>query len=121
MNLNAPASLRNHLLAQRGQVSLELLGLIPLLLLVLLVILQLGVAVYAAQQADGAARIAARADTEGLNGAALGADALDSWLRDGSTVAVSAGHASVRVLVPGVLNLFHPLYVSRTADMPVRR
>ncbi|PBC69581.1 TadE-like protein [Streptomyces sp. TLI_235] len=105
---------------QRGQVSLELLGLLPLLILVLLAVMQLAVAVYAAQQADGAARVAARADSQGRDGTALGTDALDPWLRDGSTVLVTSGHASVRVLVPGVLTLFHPIYIRRTADMPIQ-
>lgn len=113
----APRS-RRRTVGQRGQSSLELLGLFPLLLLVLVVALQLGIAVYAAQQADSAARAAARAEVLGGDGHTVGVDAIDSWLRAGSTVSVSGGHASVRVRIPGVLSLFPPVYIDRTADMP---
>lgn len=45
---------------ERGQVAIEYMGFIPLLLLVGLFTIQLGVAVYAVNQAGTAARVAAR-------------------------------------------------------------
>jgi hypothetical protein len=51
--------------SERGSVSLEVVGLVPLLILVALLTLQLGVAGWTASQTQEAARAAARAQTLG--------------------------------------------------------
>ncbi|MFF3729492.1 TadE/TadG family type IV pilus assembly protein [Streptomyces sp. NPDC002476] len=65
----------------RGQVAIEYLGFLPLLLLVGLLAIQTGIAAYAANQAGTGARAGARAASMSMGGCDKGAarDAMSGW------------------------------------------
>jgi Flp pilus assembly protein TadG len=108
----------------RGQAAIELLGVLPVLLLIALVGVQLGIVAYAASQASTAARAAARTASQDLPGAspqAAGEAAVSGWLRvsvqvsgDDEDVTATA-RIKVPSLIPGIGG-FGP--VTRTARMP---
>lgn len=107
----------------RGQVALEYIGFLPILLLVALCGIQLGWAAYVVQQASTAARTAARAEArEPGAGAAAGRAAITSGLAANAAVRVSTSRDAVTVrvtlriesIVPGV----DDRTVTRTAVMP---
>lgn len=113
----------------RGQAALELLGVIPVLLLVALVGIQLGVVAYAASQANTAARTAARTASQdrdsGPTPEAAGTAAISDWLQDDiQSLTVSGGDDTVTAtavisipsVIPGI-GAFGP--VTRTAVLPV--
>lgn len=67
----------------RGQVAIEYMGFIPLMLLVGLFAIQLGVAAYAANQAGTGARTAARAASQDVprgDSERAGREAMSDWL-----------------------------------------
>nr|WP_245245211.1 TadE/TadG family type IV pilus assembly protein [Streptomyces palmae] len=106
-------------------VSIELVGFLPLLLLVALAAIQLGLSAYAAQQAGTAARAAARtasADRPEATPAGAGRAAMSGWLADGASITVSEGdgeaRATVRVEIPSVIPGLHFGSAQRTATMP---
>jgi TadE-like protein len=110
----------------RGAASIELLGFLPVLLLVALAGVQLGLVAYAGVQAGTGARAAAR--TAGLDDPrsspeAAGRAAMSGWLADGSRIGVApradAVTATVSLDIPSVIpgvDLFGP--VERSATMP---
>ncbi|MEU3934350.1 TadE family protein [Streptomyces sp. NPDC029044] len=107
----------------RGQVAIEYIGFLPILLIVALGAVQLGLIAYTAQQAGTAARTGARsASLEGPHEADCKA-AISSWLADGTTCPASIGGDEVTVtatvqipsLVPGWD--FDPAV--KTATMPL--
>jgi hypothetical protein len=105
----------------RGSASLELLGFLPWLLLILAGGIQLFAVAFAAGSAADAARAGARAASKGNPAAhAVAVNALSPRLRDDSTVRVFGTSASVTVRVP----LFIPglssnrVTVTRSAHMP---
>lgn len=63
----------------RGQVAIEYLGFIPLLLLVGLLAIQAGLAAYAANQAGTGARAGARLASMSSGSCSDGADAMSGW------------------------------------------
>ncbi|MET9803464.1 TadE/TadG family type IV pilus assembly protein [Streptomyces sp. NPDC006368] len=94
----------------RGQVAIEYMGFIPLLLIVGLFAIQLGVAAYTANQAGTAARVAARTashDRPEIAPEAAGRAAMSDWLADESTFAQGGGADEVtytaRVRIPSVV------------------
>ncbi|RKN76137.1 septum formation initiator [Streptomyces klenkii] len=112
----------------RGSLSIELIGFLPVLLLVGLAAIQLGLAAYAAQQAGSAARAAARTaslDDPRMSPAAAGRAAMSGWLRTAGAPAAApcaAGApqttAEVTVVIPTVLPLLGERSVTRRATMP---
>ncbi|MDQ0583165.1 TadE/TadG family type IV pilus assembly protein [Streptomyces rishiriensis] len=106
----------------RGQVALEYLGFLPLLLLVALGAVQLGLIAYAAQQAGTAARTGARSASLDEDYGADCAQAVSSWL-DVSCSAAGLGD-EVRVtstvtipsVIPGIGDFGQ---AHKTATMPV--
>jgi Flp pilus assembly protein TadG len=107
----------------RGQVAIEYIGFLPILLLVAMAAVQLGLIAYTAQQAGTAARTGARsASLEGPYEADCRA-ALSSWLADETSCPASYGEDEVTVtatvqipsLVPGWN--FDPAV--KTATMPL--
>ncbi|MFE9791732.1 TadE/TadG family type IV pilus assembly protein [Streptomyces goshikiensis] len=107
----------------RGQVALEYIGFVPILLLVALCGIQLGWAAYVVQQADTAARTAARAEArEPGAGAAAGKQAIRPSLAGVTSVDVAKTADAVTVtvtipiksIVPGVA----ATSAKRTAVMP---
>ncbi|MFJ8592757.1 TadE/TadG family type IV pilus assembly protein [Streptomyces sp. NPDC093598] len=107
----------------RGQVAIEYIGFLPILLIVALAAVQLGLIAYTAQQAGTAARTGARsASLEGPYEADCRA-AVSSWLADETSCLPSFGGDEVTVtatvqipsLVPGWE--FDPAV--KTATMPL--
>ncbi|MFE1773446.1 TadE family protein [Streptomyces sp. NPDC059008] len=108
------ARLRGHG-RDRGQVSIEFLGFLPILLLVALAVVQLGLAAYAVQQAGTGARAAARtasmdrADRES-DPQTAGRAAMSGWVADDASITVGGSGGAVRAtatvripsLIPGV-------------------
>jgi hypothetical protein len=89
---------------ERGQATVELVALMPLLALVVAVLWQAALAGQAMWLAGSAARAAARADAIGLDAAAAARRALPSSLERGLSVS-SKGNGSVAVAlkVPSVV------------------
>jgi hypothetical protein len=104
---------------QRGQASVELLGVLPAALLVVAIGLQLLLAGQAAWLAGNAARVAARAHAVGRDPEPAARGALPSYLRRGLAVADQGdGRVRVRVRVPLALPGIHsPLTVRADAAM----
>ncbi|AJT64709.1 TadE/TadG family type IV pilus assembly protein [Streptomyces chattanoogensis] len=112
----------------RGQVSIEFLGFLPVLLAVALAVVQLGLGAYAVQQAGTGARAAARtasldeADVE-TDPRAAGLAAMSGWIAEGARIRVGGGGDAVRAtvsvripsLIPGVVDFGS---VTRSATMP---
>ena len=91
--------------SERGQASVELLGVLPALLLIVLVAWQLALAGHAAWLAGNAARVAARAAAVGADPGRAARTALPARLRRDLEVAErGGGRVDVRVRIPVVLN-----------------
>ncbi|MFE4370137.1 TadE/TadG family type IV pilus assembly protein [Streptomyces sp. NPDC056835] len=112
---------------ERGQVALEYVGVITLLLIVALAAIQLGLAGYAVQQASTAARAAARAESYNdvtMSAEAAGKAATSEWLEvdipeprvNGDEVTVTA-----EITVPVILPIMKDLLpkARRSATMPL--
>ena len=92
----------------RGQVAIEYLGFLPILLIVGMAVVQLGLIAYAAQQAGTAARAGARAESLNPGTAQDGCvNAVSDWLsvacvpaQNGDTVTVTAT-VTIPSIVPG--------------------
>ncbi|GAA4999021.1 TadE/TadG family type IV pilus assembly protein [Streptomyces hyderabadensis] len=69
----------------RGQVAIEYLGFLPILVLVGMAVVQLGLIAYTAQQAGTAARAGARSASLQESAQAACAAAVSSWLADGTS------------------------------------
>lgn len=94
----------------RGQAAMELVSWTPLLLLVGLLVIQLGLGVFAAQQAGTAARAAARVDTDQRNDVwyeRAARESLSDFLEPGARITKSGWGdqvtVTVRVKVPSVV------------------
>ncbi|MFF1836023.1 TadE/TadG family type IV pilus assembly protein [Streptomyces sp. NPDC058231] len=108
----------------RGQVAIEYLGFLPLLLLVALLAIQLGLAAYAANQAGTGARAGARMASKSSPGdcARAGKDAMSGWtagradLTETGSFSEVTCTASIEVpsVVPGIDNFGHAV---RSATM----
>ncbi|WP_065487667.1 TadE/TadG family type IV pilus assembly protein [Streptomyces sp. PTY087I2] len=111
--------------ADRGQVAIEYLGFLPLLLLVAMGAIQLGLAAYAASQAGTAARAGARTaasvDARG-SGQSNARDAVSDWVEDGGFHYREDGGrditVTVRVKVPSVVPGLNGWWAERSATMP---
>ncbi|MFF0747544.1 TadE family protein [Streptomyces sp. NPDC004267] len=108
----------------RGQVAVEYLGFLPILLLIGLAGVQLGIVAYAAQQAGTGARAAARADSVDDRGAVpdpgvAGKAAMSGWIAGRSDVEVAGGVATVTVRIPSLIPFLDMPSVSKSATMPV--
>ncbi|MFF4358487.1 TadE/TadG family type IV pilus assembly protein [Streptomyces sp. NPDC001604] len=109
-------------LRDRGQVAIEYLGFLPILLIVGMAVVQLGLIAYTAQQAGTAARAGARAESLQPGTAQEGcANAVSDWLSvtcdaapNGDTVTVTAT-VQIPSIVPGWD--FDP--ARKTATMPL--
>ncbi|MEW5355764.1 TadE/TadG family type IV pilus assembly protein [Streptomyces sp. 16-176A] len=108
----------------RGQVAIEYLGFIPILMLIAVAGIQIGLVAYSAQQAGTAARAGARAaslDRSAQQGcqqavsAALSGRTTCGEARGGDTVTVTA-----TVRIPSIIPLWDPIGSARkTATMPL--
>ena len=102
---------------ERGQASVEMLGVLPAVMLVGLLLWQLAVAGQAAWLCANAARVAARAEAVGRDGQAAARSALPEGLERGLRVdRASGGRVRVRVAVPLLLHRWRsPVAVAATA------
>jgi Flp pilus assembly protein TadG len=105
--------------SERGQVAIEYLGFIPVLMLVAMAVIQVGLVAHAAQQAGTAARAGARAASLGMSAQQGCREAVSASLcteaRGGDTVTVTA-----TVRIPSVIPLWDPIGDARkTATMPL--
>ncbi|MGN6330867.1 MAG: hypothetical protein ACTHOD_04340 [Motilibacteraceae bacterium] len=105
---------------ERGLLSLELLGLLPLLVVTAMVVLQVGAVLQATLATDAAARAGARAQARGETGDLAARRALPAWLLDHVQVTPQGPDAlSVEVVVPTVLPVLPDVVrVRRTAAVP---
>ncbi|MFD7532147.1 TadE/TadG family type IV pilus assembly protein [Streptomyces sp. NPDC059849] len=95
----------------RGQVAIEYLGFLPLLLLCGLLAIQAGLAAYAANQAGTGARAAARSGSMSAGGGCdvqAGKDAMSDWTADKARIRPSGSSfdevtCTARVKVPDIL------------------
>lgn len=114
--------------SDRGQVAMEYLGFLPLLLLVAMAAIQLGLAAYAAGQAGTAARAGARTaasvDARG-GGEGNARDAVSDWVEDGGFDYDRSGGrditVTVRVKVPSVVPGLDGWWAERSTTMPNER
>jgi hypothetical protein len=88
----------------RGQASVELLGTLPVALLLGLVLLQLLAVGYSAVLAGNAAESAALAVADGGEAVAAAREAVPGWSRAGMRVRVSGGRVEVRMRPPSALS-----------------
>jgi hypothetical protein len=101
---------------ERGQASLELLGLLPLLLAVALAAAQLLSVGYSSVLAGNAAEAGALALAGGADPRAGARDALPGWSRARARVTVSGGEVQVELRPPTLLQaLARQLEVSASA------
>ncbi|SNX63713.1 TadE-like protein [Streptomyces sp. TLI_55] len=113
------AKVRDRARRDRGQVAIEYLGFIPILLLVALAGVQVGLIAYAAQQAGTAARAGARAASLERSAQEGCANAVSDWL----SVSCSAAQGDDTVTVTATVDI--PLLVwdfgnaTKTATMPL--
>ena len=104
--------------AERGQAAVELIGALPVLLVLGLALAQLLAVGYAAVLAGNAAEagalaLAARADAE-----ASVRNALPGWSRSGASVRVRGGRVTVRLRPPALVSaLSRELEVASTASV----
>ncbi|WUW26683.1 pilus assembly protein [Streptomyces sp. NBC_01463] len=110
---------------QRGQAAVEYVGVLTLLLVVSLAVVQLGIAVYAAQQAGTAARSGARVASdkgESRRATSVALDSMSGWLADGAHVYPTTGWdevtVKVKVPIPSLLPMFKFGSVTKTVTMP---
>ncbi|MFJ3893498.1 MULTISPECIES: TadE/TadG family type IV pilus assembly protein [unclassified Streptomyces] len=106
----------------RGQVAIEYLGFIPILLLVALAAVQLGLVAYTAQQAGTAARAGARSASLRQGAQPACSEAVSDWLSvscpesfGGDTVSVTAT-IHIPSVIPGYDGFGN---ASKTATMPL--
>jgi Flp pilus assembly protein TadG len=107
----------------RGQVAIEYLGFLPILIIVAMAAVQLGLIAYTAQQAGTAARAGARSAS--LDGSAQEAcaTAVSGWLADGTACPPSYGGDEVTVTatvdIPSIVPGWDFGDATRTATMPL--
>jgi hypothetical protein len=110
------------LLAEKGQASVEFLGMLWLLFLVALGVWQLLLAAWAAEQAQNAARTASRVEGRGGDAGKAARNAVTSALRKGMDVQVAGERVTVSVripiLIPGLVTGDRHLLATRDATLP---
>jgi uncharacterized protein (UPF0333 family) len=107
----------------RGQVALEYLGFIPILVLVAMAGVQIGLIAYTAQQAGTAARAGARSASLQRSAQEGCTDAVSSWLADGTscTKAYTGDEVTVTATVdiPSIVPGWNFDPATKTATMPL--
>jgi hypothetical protein len=106
--------------SEGGQASVELVAVVPFVLLCAAIAWQLALAGQAAWLCANAARVAARAEAVGEDGAAAAKSALPEPYRRGlEVIRRASGAMRVRVHIPLLLNRWAtPLTVSASAGLP---
>jgi Flp pilus assembly protein TadG len=105
---------------QRGQASVELLGMLPLILVTVLGVWQLLLATWAINQASNAARTVSRVNARGGDLKKTARNAVSPPLREGLQLRVNGEKATVKVRIP----IFIPgltterILATRSAELP---
>jgi hypothetical protein len=106
--------------SQRGQASVELLGIVPWLLVAALLAWQLMLTAYTAVSVGNAARTASRVESRGGDAMEAGRLALPGILEDGSSVELEEEEASVTanvpILIPGISS--DRISITKSATFP---
>jgi hypothetical protein len=105
---------------ERGQASVELVGMLGWMLLCALVVWQLMLAAWTIDQTAGAARTASRVEGRGGDAVKAGVNALSGGLRHGAKVTISGETATVSVRIPVIVPGFGDdrLRATRSATLP---
>ncbi|MFH9004095.1 TadE/TadG family type IV pilus assembly protein [Streptomyces afghaniensis] len=108
----------------RGQVAIEYLGFLPILLLVAMAAVQLGLIAYTAQQAGTAARAGARSASLQQGSAQQACTtAVSDWLADGTDCSEAPGGDEVTVTasvdIPSIVPGWNFDPARKTATMPL--
>ncbi|MHC3468074.1 TadE/TadG family type IV pilus assembly protein [Streptomyces sp. 7R007] len=108
----------------RGQVAIEYLGFLPVLLFVALAVVQLGLIAYTVQQAGTAARAGARSASLGNSAQDGCRQAVSDWLADQTSCPASGGGDEVTVTatihIPSIIPGYDGFGDARkTATMPL--
>ncbi|MEV2212948.1 TadE/TadG family type IV pilus assembly protein [Streptomyces sp. NPDC050997] len=105
----------------RGQVALEYLGFIPILVLVAMAGVQIGLIAYTAQQAGTAARAGARAASIELSAQEGCANAISDWLTVGCAAVEGGDEVTVTatVQIPSIVPGWDFDTAQKTATMPL--
>ncbi|WP_405618557.1 TadE/TadG family type IV pilus assembly protein [Streptomyces sp. NBC_00076] len=105
----------------RGQVALEYLGFIPILVLVAMAGVQIGLIAYTAQQAGTAARAGARAASIEESAQEGCANAISDWLSVACSAAESGDAVTVTatVQIPSIVPGWNFDPAQKTATMPL--
>jgi hypothetical protein len=102
---------------ERGQASIELVGMVPLCVVVLLAIAQLLAAGAAREAAGAAAQAGAMAMRQGGEPADAARAAVPGWTRERLRVRVDGRRVTVRIVPPGLLpGVARALAAAATAD-----
>ncbi|MFH9606569.1 TadE/TadG family type IV pilus assembly protein [Streptomyces sp. NPDC017448] len=108
----------------RGQVAMEYLGFLPLLLLVAMAAIQLGIAAYAAAQAGTAARAGARTAASydaRTSGESAARGAVSGWVKSNGFAYTEGGGAdvtvTVRLVVPSIVPGLDDWEATRSSTM----
>lgn len=108
---------RRRMRSDRGQVAIEYIGFVPILLFVALCGIQLGWVAYAEEQADTAARTAARVQAQkGTGGEAAGRAAISEGLASTARFTWSTSDDAVSVTVTLTANSILPGLDSHSAE-----
>ncbi|WP_037683405.1 TadE/TadG family type IV pilus assembly protein [Streptomyces griseus] len=105
----------------RGQVAIEYLGFVPILMLVALAGIQLGIIAYAAQQAGTAARAGARAASLGGSAQQGCQAAVSDWISVSCSPEPGGDEVKVTatVQIPSVVLIWDFDPAVKTATMPI--
>ncbi|MDN3247648.1 TadE/TadG family type IV pilus assembly protein [Streptomyces mutabilis] len=107
----------------RGQVAIEYLGFLPILIIVAMAAVQLGLIAYTAQQAGTAARAGARSASLDEGAGQACAAAVSDWLADGTDCGTAAGGDEVTVTatvdIPSIVPGWDFGNATKTATMPI--
>ncbi len=105
---------------ERGQASVELIGMLPFLVLAALLVWQLLLVGYAATSAENAARAASRVEARGGDGKKAAERVVGSPLRKDIRTELDGERAVVRVrvplIVPGITR--EDVAITRDAELP---
>lgn len=109
-------------LRDRGQVAVEYLGFLPVLLIVAMAAVQLGLIAYTAQQAGTAARAAARSASLGEAYGYTCRAAVSDWLADGTSCEGYPGGDEITVTatvdIPSIVPGWDFAPARKSATMP---
>jgi Flp pilus assembly protein TadG len=109
--------MRGALAAERGQATVELVGMVPLLVVVVLAVGEVLAAGAARSAASSAAEAAAIALVQGTDPAAAARAAAPGWTRERVAVRVAGRRVRVRIAPPGLVpGTAHLLVATAVAD-----